>query len=93
MLQFQNLLNDFNLTKVKIYSDYLDKKNINNVLDDGENIIKIKNTKIKKEEDFNKINDLKSKKSNNSSQNILIKRNSKLNIENIKAKKRRNKNK
>ena len=33
------------------------------------------------------INDLKSKKSNNSSQNILIKTNSKLNIENIKGKK------
>ena len=26
LLQFQNLLNDFNLTKVKVYSDYLEKK-------------------------------------------------------------------
>ena len=64
MLQFQNLLNDFNFTKVKIYSDYLDKKIIDNVLDDSENKIEIKNTKIQKE------NDLKRKKSNNSSQNI-----------------------
>ncbi len=92
MLQFQNLLNDFNLTKVKIYSDYLDKKiiNTNNVLDDSENKIEIKNTKIQKDEDsnvINMINDIKSKKSNNSSQNILIKTNSKLNIENIKGKK------
>ena len=87
LLQFQNLLNDFNLTKVKIYSDYIGKKNINNILNDGENKIEIKNTKVQKDEDSNKINDLKSKKSNNSSQNILIKTNSKLNIENIKGKK------
>ena len=92
LLKFQNLLNDFNLNNIKIYSDYLDAKNNNDGTVDNntiENKIESKKTKpyldlhAKKnnpiQSDLNgSQNEIRSKKTNNSSTNFLIRSNSKL---------------
>ena len=86
LLKFQNLLNDFNLANVKIYSDYLDKKNSQENADSmSDNKIEAKRTRPK--EILSKKNLMNAldytsnkslKKLNNSSQNNLIKTNIKL---------------
>ena len=93
LLKFQNLLNDFNLTNVKIYSDYLDKKNNTEVSIDKVNTVenkieakKIRPFDLQSKKTNNQIDlnnsqqnyDIKSKKTNNSSQNFLIRNNSRL---------------
>ena len=93
LLKFQNLLNDFNLSNVRIYSDYLDTKNINDGIIDNntlENKIESKKTKhfldfhgkknspMQADLNSSQSNEIKSKKTNNSSTNYLIRSNSRL---------------
>jgi hypothetical protein len=94
LLKFQNLLNDFNLSNVKIYSDYLDKKNNPELEIDKQNTMesRIDGKKTKPFEihsngkannaqnDLNNSQtiDIRSKKTNTSSQNFLIRSNSRL---------------
>ena len=89
LLKFQNLLNDFNLSNIKIFSDYLDKKNIKVSNSDNIKEMKFKSKKTrlhnfhnkkfninKNDSDINnsQFKDNKSKNSNNSSQNVFLKR-------------------
>ena len=99
LLKFQNLLNDFNLSNVKIYSDYLDKKNNPELEIDKQNTMesRIDGKKTKPFEihsngkannaqnDLNSSQtiDIRSKKTNTSSQNFLIRSNSRLMPEKI----------
>ena len=93
LLKFQNLINDFNLSNIRLYSDYLDKKNTFDI--NNENTLDGRDSKKTKLHNFhnkkfnlNNLNnsdnnnsqsiDTKSKKTNNSSQNILIRNNSRL---------------
>ena len=93
LLKFQNLLNDFNLSNIKIFSDYLDKKNIKVSNSDNIKEMKFKSKKTrlhnfhnkkfninKNDSDINnsQFKDNKSKNSNNSSQNVLLKNKQKL---------------
>ena len=96
LLKLQNLINDFNLNNVKIYSDYLDKKNNPEISNDNisDTKISIKRSKNldnnnKKKNDINnsQANDIRSKKTNNSSQNFLLRSNSRLVPERINSKK------
>ena len=92
LLKFQNLLNDFNLSNIRSLSEYLDKKNITEQNNDNKDM-KLEPKKQKLHDFYNKkyninkndsditnnqSNDAKSKKTNNSSHNILLKSNSKL---------------
>ena len=92
LLKFQNLLNDFNLSNIRSFSEYLDKKNITEQNNDNKDMkLESKKQKLhdfhnkkyiinKNDSDItnNQSNDAKSKKTNNSSHNILLKSNSKL---------------
>ena len=89
LIKFQNLINDFNLSNIRIYSDYLDKKITNNAYMDNANVTKLDSKKAKLHDLSNRrynpsdintsqSNDVKSKKTNNSSQNMLLKSNSRL---------------
>ena len=91
LLKFQNLLNDFNLTNVRIYLDYLDKKNTNDVINENISDTKLDSKKLKMHEYHNKkynvnsseinncpSNDIKSKKTNNSSLHFLLRTNSRI---------------
>ncbi len=88
IMKFQNLINDFNLVNVNIYSDYLEQKNNYKIENPNENNIESKATKATDKQNKNNIAqkdiisnhnyDIKSKKTANSSQNILSRSNSKL---------------
>ena len=83
LMNFQNLLNDFNLTNVKTYSDFLDKKNKNALFDNKETKIEIKKTESLIDIKTSQTNDIKTKKSNNSSQNIFLGTKSRFSVMNI----------
>ena len=83
LLMLRNLLNDFNLENVKIYSDNLDKKNNIGIMNNSETRIEIQNSGTQIDVNTSKEKDIKCINSNSSSQKFLIRSNNKLIVENI----------
>ena len=84
LVKFQKLLNDFNLSNVKMYFDFLNKKNNNNdITERNENSIEIKSKESQMDINSIQKDDIKTQKTNNSSQNILLGTNSSLSIKKL----------